>query len=94
MVMVLKEEENLSKYIGFCALNKVTIKDKFPIPFIDDVLHELHGANIFTKPDLLFGYHQIGMKEVVFPKTTFYTHEGLWEFLVMPFALCNPPLTF
>ena len=46
--MVLKEQENLSKYIGFCALNKVTIKDKFPIPFIGDVLHELHGADIFA----------------------------------------------
>ena len=94
MVMVLKEEENLSKYIGFCALNKVTIKDKFPIPFIDDVLHELHGANIFTKLDLRFGYHQIRMKEVDIPKTTLYTHEGLCGFLVIPFSLCNSSLTF
>ena len=94
MVIVLKEEDNWPKYLGFCALNKVTIKDKFPIPFIDDILHELHGNNIFTKLDLRFGYHQIMMKEVDIPKTTLYTHEGLCEFLVIPFALCNSPLTF
>ena len=57
MVMVLKEEYNWPKYLGFCSLDKVDIKDKFPIPFIYDIMHELHGANIFTKLDLRFGYH-------------------------------------
>jgi len=66
MVMVLKEEENLSKYIGFCALNKVTIKDKFPIPFIGDVLHELHGADIFAT--FILDTTRLGWKRLLFQK--------------------------
>ncbi len=94
MLFMRKKDRSLRLCVDYWELNKVTIKNKCPLPQIDNLFDQLHRFLVFLKIDLQSGYHQLKIKSEDVHKTTFTTHYGHYEFTVMPFGLTNASTTF
>ena len=94
MVLVPKKDGTLRFCVDYRQLNSITTKDAYPLPRIDETLETLAGSVWFTTLDLISGYWQVEVKPEDREKTAFCTKDGLFEFKVMPFGLCNAPATF
>ena len=89
-----KKDKTLQLCIDYQKLNRVTIKNRYPLPSIDDPFDQLRGARVYSKIYLRTSYHQLRVREADIPKTAFRTRYGHFEFIVMPFGMTNSPATF
>ena len=89
-----KKDKTLRLCIDYRQLNRVRIKNRYPLPRIDDLFGQLKRAQVYSKINLRTGYHQLRVCEADIPKTTFRKRYGHFEFIVMPFGLTNAPTTF
>ena len=94
LILVPKKDGGWRPCVDYRALNSITISDRYPMPVLRDVLHNLGGKRVFSSLDLLSGYWQVGLDQASKQYTAFSTHSGHFEFNVMPFGLTNSPLTF
>jgi hypothetical protein len=94
VLFVEKKDGTQRMYVDYRSLNEVTIKNKYPLPRIEDLFDQMKGASVFSKIDLRSGYHRLKIQESDIPKTTFRTRYGLYDYIMMSFGLTNAPTYF